>query len=232
LTDRRLYLFDIDGTLLTTGGAGTSAMRAAFARIYGVEDGLENVEVSGRSDLAIFQDALNSIGVPADAMTGAVRRLKRVYYGLLPTKLAERDGRLLPGVRELLEALAQDEHATMSLGTGNFRTSAGIKLRHFGIHEYFRGGGFGDRTGHRPTLIAQGIRAANRFAGRHDTVFVIGDTVHDVNAAKENNAVAVVVATGRASEAELVAAGADFVLPTLETALECLGAKPMAARLR
>jgi phosphoglycolate phosphatase-like HAD superfamily hydrolase len=115
------------------------------------------------------------------------------------------------------------------LGTGNFRTSAGIKLRHFGIDRYFRGGGFGDRTGHRPTLIEQGIRAANRLAGKHGAVFVIGDTVHDVAAAKANNAVAVAVATGVVPRADLEAAGPDFVLDTLEEALALIG--PHASRI-
>ena len=81
------------------------------------------------------------------------------------------------------------------------------------------GGGFGDRTGHRPTLIAKGIASTNRAYGKHQTVFVIGDTVHDVAAAKANNAVAVAVATGTASQDELIAAGADIVLPTMETAM-------------
>ena len=126
----------------------------------------------------------------------------------------------------LLEALSEDGDATLMLGTGNFRTSAGIKLRHFGIDRYFRGGGFGDRTGHRPTLVGQGIRAANRIAGKHATVFVIGDTVHDVTAAKANNAVAVAVATGVAPRSDLEAAGADIVLDTLEEAMEHIGGRP------
>ncbi|HLF71989.1 MAG TPA: HAD family hydrolase [Dehalococcoidia bacterium] len=218
----RLYLFDIDGTLVNTGGAGSAAMRAAFAAIWGVEDGFRNVEFTGRSDLAIFQDALDAAIENGDDFPAAMRRFKRAYFRRLPGTLAAFDGRVLPGVPSLLEALSRDSDATLALGTGNFRTGAMHKLRHYGIDRYFRHGGFGDRTGDRPTLVAQGISAATRAHGRHTTVFVIGDTPHDVTAGKANDAIAVGVATGRHSEAELDAAGADIVLATLEDALRLL----------
>jgi phosphoglycolate phosphatase-like HAD superfamily hydrolase len=223
MTDRRLYLFDIDGTLLNSGGAGSASMAIAFEKVFGVPDGFATVDFAGRSDLAIITDALEAIGVRGDAALEAVRRFKRAYYRALPAMMVERKGRVLPGVPQLLDALSCEDGCTLMLGTGNFRTSAGIKLRHFGIHTYFRGGGFGDRTGHRPSLVAQGIRAANRLAGKHATVFVIGDTVHDVTAAKANNAIAVAVATGVVPRAALEAAGADFVFDTLEEALPHIG---------
>jgi phosphoglycolate phosphatase len=152
-------------------------------------------------------------------LADALRRFKRAYYRRLPQTLVSHQGRVLPGVLDLLEQLKVEDRATLSLGTGNFRNSAGIKLRHYGLYDYFhKPGGFGDRTGHRPTLVAHGIAAANRTFGKHRTVFVIGDTVHDIAAAKANGVVAVGVATGSASADELAAAGADLVLPTLEAA--------------
>jgi phosphoglycolate phosphatase-like HAD superfamily hydrolase len=220
LKDKRLYLFDIDGTLITTGGAGSAAMRSAFASIYGLDDAFKSIEFSGRSDFAIFEDALRHAGVSDEEFAEAMRKFKRVYYRHLPASLKKYEGRVLPGVVAVLDELARESNATLALGTGNFRNSAGMKLKHYGIAQYFRGGGFGDRTGHRPTLIAQGIASANRAHGKHATVFVIGDTVHDVSAAKANNAVAVAVATGTASQDELIAAGADVVLPTMETAMQ------------
>jgi phosphoglycolate phosphatase len=218
--DRRLFLFDIDGTLINTGGAGSAAMRAAFATLFGVEDGFRGIEFTGRSDLAIIQDALVAAKVAADgSLAAALRRFKRAYYRHLPLTLLESQGRVLPGVGVLLEALSADPSASVWLGTGNFRNSAGIKLRHYGLWHYFKGGGFGDRTGERALLIAQGIRAANRRAGHHGTVFVIGDTVHDIAAAKANRAVAVGVATGTTPASDLAAAGADLVLDSLEGAI-------------
>jgi phosphoglycolate phosphatase-like HAD superfamily hydrolase len=125
---------------------------------------------------------------------------------------------VLPGVVELLQRLATDDNATLGIGTGNFRVSAGIKLRHFGIGGYFHCGGFGDKSAARADVIAAAIRSGNRLAGRHDTIFVIGDTAHDIHAALANNTIAVGVATGTVSEAELAAAGAHYVYPTLESA--------------
>ena len=199
-------------------------MRAAFHAVWGVEDGFSRVEFSGRSDLAIFEDALRDHEGDGGDFGEAVRRFKRAYFRRLPTFLEQYDGRVLPGVPDLLTQLAADEDATLVLGTGNFRTSAGIKLKHYGLHHYFRTpGGFGDRTGHRPTLIGNGIKAATRKYGKHASVYVIGDTIHDINAAKHNGAIAVGVATGMATEAELAAAGADIVYRTLEDAADLLG---------
>ena len=224
---RRLYLFDIDGTLIATGGAGGAAMRAAFEAVWGLADGFRGVEFTGRTDRAILRDALIAAGLANGApSTGSgqafaddLRRFKRAYFRRLPHSLrAATQGRVLPGVEALLGRLAADDSATVALGTGNFRTSAGIKLRHYGLDSYFSVGGFGDGTEDRAALIAQAIRNAGRAFGRHETVFVIGDTPHDVAAARAHDAVAVAVATGTASADALAEAGADIVLPTLESA--------------
>jgi phosphoglycolate phosphatase-like HAD superfamily hydrolase len=218
MTDRRLYLFDIDATLISTGGAGSSAMRIAFAALWGHEDGFKGIEFSGRTDRAILRDALHATGLENGSFDEALQRFKRAYFRRIGRELAARDGVVLPGVVPLLRQLEEDDGATVGLGTGNFRVSAGIKLSHYGIADYFQFGGFGDKTEDRATMIEQAIRSATRAAGRHETVFVIGDTAHDIRAAKANKAIAVGVATGTVSEAELTAAGADFVLATLEHA--------------
>jgi phosphoglycolate phosphatase-like HAD superfamily hydrolase len=222
LTDRRLYLFDIDATLIATGGAGSAAMRAAFTALWGIEDGFIGIEFSGRTDRAILRDALAATSLGSGVFTADLQRFKRAYFRRLEGMLRVRDGRVLPGVVDFLDRLDADDSATIGLGTGNFRVSAGIKLRYYGIDGYFRFGGFGDRSEQRADLIAQGIRAADRAAGRHGTVFVIGDTPHDINAAKANNAIAVGVATGTVSEEDLALAGADYVYPTLEAAWDLL----------
>lgn len=199
-------------------------MGVAFETLFGVREAFKSVEFTGRSDLAILHDALTLAGLANGDMPGLIRRFKRAYFRCLPGVMNDlRDrGHLLPGVVELLSALNQDDRATVSLGTGNFRRSAHLKLRHFGIREHFRYGGFGDRTTVRAGIIEQGIRAANRALGKHGTVFVIGDTVHDVAAAKANGALAVAVATGRPSRDELEAAGPDLLLDTLEDAYKHL----------
>jgi phosphoglycolate phosphatase len=222
--NRRLYLFDIDGTLLSTGGAASRAMGVAFERVFGVKDGFKGVEFTGRSDLAILQDALTNAGLANGDMAGVTRRFKRTYYRSLPGVMSEMqaNGVLHPGVVRLLQLLNANPDATVSIGTGNFRGSARFKLKHFGIAEHFRFGGYGDRTTVRAGIIEQGIRAANRAVGKHDTVFVIGDTVHDVAAAKANGAVAIAVATGLPTREELAASKPDILLDTLEDAAEAL----------
>jgi phosphoglycolate phosphatase len=224
INKRRLYLFDIDGTLLSTGGAASHAMGLAFEKVFGISDGFNGVTFTGRSDLAILQDALNNAKLANGDFAALSRRFKRTYVRTLPGVLeAMRDrGTLHDGVVPLVQRLNRDADTTVSLGTGNFRSSAWLKLRHFGISEHFRFGGFGDRTTFRAGIIEQGIRSANRAVGKHGTVFVIGDTVHDVAAAKANGAIAVAVATGLPTKEELAAAGPDVLLDTLEDAYKHL----------
>jgi phosphoglycolate phosphatase len=123
--DRRLFLFDIDGTLINTGGAGSAAMRAAFAALYGVEDGFRGIEFTGRSDLAIIQDAMVAAKVAADgSLAEALRRFKHAYYRQLPLTLLKSQGRVLPGVGSLLEALTfAIRQASSSATTGSGTTS-------------------------------------------------------------------------------------------------------------
>jgi phosphoglycolate phosphatase-like HAD superfamily hydrolase len=227
--DRRLYLFDIDGTLINTGGAGSAAMRDAFDAVWGSGDAaFQNIEFSGRTDRAIFRNVLTAAGRDlSDTFAADLARFKRAYFRRIGPMLRARRGEVLPGVVDLLRLLNADDRATVSLGTGNFRWSGLTKLRHYGIDSHFRGGGFGDRSEERALLIAEGIRAADRAAGRHATVFVIGDTIHDMTAAKANNAVAIGVLTGPADEATLVKAGADLVLPTLTGAERYLQARSL-----
>ena len=223
LREKRLYLFDIDGTLITTGGAGGQAMRLAFASLWQHADGFKGVEFSGRTDRALLKNALVALALHSDeSFAEALRRFKRAYYHRLPQTLSSNQGTVLPGVLTFLEKLSGEPNATVALGTGNFRHSAGMKLAHYGLRHHFSLGGFGDHCEDRAVLVAEGIRAATRMAGRHATVFVIGDTIHDITAAKANNAVAVGVLTGNVPVGELSMAGADIVLRTLEGAEDLL----------
>jgi len=200
-------------------------MRAAFAALWGAEDGFKNVEFSGRSDRAIFRNAFQLCGLGDNLTTEEFLRAKRAYLRRLDQSLIDHDGVVLPGVVPLLQRLSGDEGVTLTLGTGNFRNGALRKLRHYGLDSFFRQphetsfrhGGFGDRVEERPLLVAEAVRSAQRHTGKHDTIMVIGDTVHDITAAKANNVIAVGVATGTTSEVDLAHAGADHVLPNLES---------------
>jgi len=145
-------------------------------------------------------------------------RFREAYAPHLQSALFESDGSggLMPGVLELLEALSRADGIRMGLGTGNFRGGGELKLRHYGIGDYFPGmpGGFGEDSESRDVVIAMAIeRMSNgRRAAR---VVVVGDTPHDVTAARANGAVALAVATGRNDAAELAACGADAVMSDL-----------------
>jgi len=214
---RRLYLFDIDGTLVNTGGAGGRAMSRAFEALWGIEDGFAGIEFSGRTDRLILRDAWTARVESESPFDHDLMRFKRAYFRSLATTLDECDGTLLPGVAGLLRTLKTDDGAVVALGTGNFRNGAAMKLRYYGVWDYFRGGGFGDTAENREDMIGQALYAC-RANGPYDTVFVIGDTIHDMACAKAHGAVAVGVTTGPADAATLSAAGADVVLETLREA--------------
>jgi len=212
-----IVLWDIDNTLLYTGGAGSLGMARAFRDLYGVADAFRRVEFSGRTDTAIFFDAARQQGLSEADLPAETARFRDAYIPHLDLALREvSGGRLMPGVPELLDALARRRDVRMGLGTGNFRRGGELKLRHFGIDQYFPGtpGGFGDDAESRDAVIAAGIARLTN-GDRPGRVVIIGDTPHDVAAARANGAFALAVATGRNDVEELAACGADAVMADL-----------------
>lgn len=205
----RLLLFDVDNTLLSSGGAGGLSMGLAFQDLFGVRDGFKRVEFSGRTDRYILAEAMRQHGVDGAYEDVESRFLER-YFGYLPEKLHERNGSLMPGFPELLEALSAEPQLRLGLATGNFSGSTRIKLEHFGIDRYFEGGGFGEESEDRSVVVATAIRRLGDGLEPAD-VFVIGDTPHDVSAARANRATSVGVATGSNPVRDLRDAGADIV---------------------
>lgn len=212
-----VVLWDIDNTLLYTGGAGSLGMARAFEDLYGVADAFRRVEFSGRTDTAIFFDAAREHGLADGDLPSELERFCDAYIPHLGAALAEATGgRLMPGVRDVLDALAVRDDVRMGLGTGNFRRGGELKLRHYEIGEFFPGtpGGFGEDSESRDEVIAAGI-ARMTNGSKPDRVVVIGDTPHDVTAAHANGAFALAVATGRNGVDELAGCGADVALHDL-----------------
>jgi phosphoglycolate phosphatase len=205
----RLLLFDIDHTLLYSGGAGGHAMNLAFGEMFGISDGFAKVEFSGRTDLSILGN-----GLAAHHIQGGVEEhleeFCRRYYALLPPALEDRHGHLMPGFPQLLEALANTPGVRLGLGTGNFKQGGYLKLEHYGIAHYFEGGGFGEESLERGDVIAAAIDRLADGASRHD-ILVIGDTPLDVKAARDNGVVGVGVATGNYTSEQLRESGAQVV---------------------
>jgi phosphoglycolate phosphatase-like HAD superfamily hydrolase len=214
-----IVLFDVDGTLIRSGGAGVRGLNAAFERLYGVRAALEGVALAGRTDRAIVGDVFRRIGIePTDS---EVARVRDAYVADLRVEIkrpvADPAG-VLPGVTAVLDAMATLPHAQVGLLTGNFEPGAAVKLGHFDLWERFGFGAFGDDHIDRRALVPVALdraRRAGHATPRPDRVVVIGDTPFDVDCAKAHGARAVAVATGPFDRAALAAAGADLVVATL-----------------
>ncbi len=212
-----VLLFDIDGTLLSSSGAGRRAMEAALHDHTGRED-LCRFGFDGMTDRAIVRMALAAAGhaAPALALLDAVLD---TYVARLRHELAEPgDYHLYPGIAPALEAARGRAGVALGLGTGNIRRGATLKLGRVGLDSYFAFGGFGCDHEERPRIIGTGAeRGAARLgrALRECRVVVIGDTPKDVAAARGIGARAVGVGTGSYQAADLAACGADRVFATL-----------------
>ena len=169
---------------------------------------MAGVAFRGRTDRWIVGEAARLTGSAVDRAAFAPR-----YCEIVEEELARRRPRALPGVRALLEALAGRADVALGLGTGNFRRAAFLKLEACGLGGYFAGGGFGDEHADRAAVLRDGARAIGWREG--ERLAVIGDTEHDVRAAREVGAAAVAVASGATPLAELAALAPDAALPGL-----------------
>ena len=211
-----ILLFDIDGTLIRSGGAGKHALESALAALFGLAEVKDGVPYSGRTDSAIVRDLLALHGI--EPTPANVERLKDAYLERLPGALRAHEGVVLPGVADLLDNLRTHERVALGLLTGNVCRGAEHKLRHFGLWEHFAFGGFGDDAHDRADVARAALCAAERHLRRPVEpahVWVIGDTPLDVACARAVGAKAVAVCTGWHCLDELHACGADWVLNDL-----------------
>lgn len=208
-------LFDIDGTLIDSSGAGGGALLHALREEFRLADPIP-VRLHGRTDLGIMTELLQANQI--EATEGHLRRLRERYFEVLPDELARRDGRVLPGVREILEAIIDRPDRHLGILTGNMPRSAQFKLEHFDLWHYFEFGIFGDQAMHRPLLRGPAIRTlAERMVGDRRTakIIVIGDTPLDIELAHAMEASCLAVCTGGFTNAELHEAGAQRVVADL-----------------
>ncbi len=214
-----LILFDIDGTLTLTGGAGMRAMNRACADVVGHDNAMDGVALAGRTDWIILDDILRNAGRALDATL--LDQLRRRYVAHLAEEI-QLPGRgvkdMMPGIRPLLDALQRREDVALGLLTGNFLEGARIKLEYFDLWRYFPCGAFGGDSANRNDLVPVAIRRA-RECGIADVqpsdVLVVGDTPHDVACARVAGATPVAVATGGYSVEQLRETGAEIVFRDL-----------------
>jgi phosphoglycolate phosphatase len=214
----QLVLFDIDGTLLTTGRAGVDAMHMAFAELYQIPNGFAGISTSGKTDPAILQEALTHHRRQAEG--GALERFHERYIFHLRRTLQEpaRPRRLMPGLPSLLDTLASRADVVLGLLTGNFAVAAQLKLESFGIWHYFRCGAYGSDSSDRNALVPIAQERARALVGYDilpTQIIVIGDTPRDIACALAHGACAVAVATGDYSVAELQRHRPDYCFTDL-----------------
>lgn len=220
--NNKLLLFDIDGTLIDTGRAGTRALDKVFFNLFGLRDAFKGIRMAGKTDIQIIRECLRVHGIPDS--NGEIDGVVGIYIDLLNEEIENPWRSVMPGVVDLLETLKADG-IPMGLLTGNIEEGARIKLNALGLNHYFPSGAFGSDHEDRDMLLPI---AVERFSALGINIppekcIVIGDTPRDVRCAMVHGASCIAVSTGSYNREALMEAGADLVLESLENLEACLG---------
>lgn len=211
-----LILWDIDGTILHSGGAGMRALNTALHAVFGVSGSFEGIEFAGRTDPWIIRQIFSRFGIrdTAENMANYIDG----YIGALPGILADSGARVLPGVSEILGRAAGHPEVAQGLLTGNLRRGAEAKLGFHGLWGYFPVGAFADDGEVRNELGPHALRRARGHWGVEfplERVWIVGDTPHDISCARALGARVLAVATGGSRASDLAAHKPDAVLEHL-----------------
>jgi phosphoglycolate phosphatase len=213
----RLVLFDIDGTLVRTGGAGVKAFAKTFASEFNAADGFERLKFAGRTDTGLVREFFSFHQIAPTPQN--LQRFFERYVFWLDHILRDSKTELCPGVWEFIHELqALPQAPLLGVLTGNIRLGAEIKLRHFNLWHVFQAGAFGDDHEERDQIAAVARQRGSRILGEDlhgDQVLVIGDTPHDIRCARAIGAKALAVATGGAKLEELERHQPDWAIPDL-----------------
>jgi len=212
----RFILFDIDGTLTDSAGAGRRALNQAMRDVTGIDDGFRGVGFAGKTDLLIIREGLEKLGLETgDRMISLVAAR---YVANLRLEVAKGGGHVKVGARELVEALRNTDGFILGLLTGNLEEGARIKLESFDLNRYFSVGAYGDDGEDRNVLLPialERLREQRGISLSPNACLVIGDTPKDVECARVHGAFSLAVATGPYSLEALQETGADLVVPDL-----------------
>jgi phosphoglycolate phosphatase-like HAD superfamily hydrolase len=212
----KLILFDIDGTLISTGGAGVRSLDYAFRDAFGIPNAFAEISMAGKTDVLIVKEALARHGLPND--NGVIPQILDLYLKHLAKEILTSPLELKPGIKEALDVLKTQPEFTIGLLTGNLEDGARIKLQAFGMYDYFLCGAFGsdheDRNQLLPIAVSRFQKIKKQEIGFSQCV-IIGDTPRDVACAKPYGAACIAVATGPYSVETLRQTEADVVMEDL-----------------
>jgi len=215
---QKLLLFDLDWTLIYTGGAGVRALDHAFEKLFKIPGAMKQVSPDGKTDPAICREMVR-VHLKRDPWEGEIEALCRGYVERLKVEVPAAEGyRVLPGIPQLLEALTARGEIWMGLGTGNLEEGARIKLARADLMRYFRFGGYGSDAESRPDVLRRAVQRGEALAGRRFSareVVVIGDNIRDVEAGKAIGAITVAVASGPMPREELAKTSPDHLFKDL-----------------
>lgn len=211
----RLVLFDIDGTLIDSGGAGVRALDLAMKDLFAIENAFHGISMAGKTDTQIIREGLEKHSIPADGMIDSVTH---VYLEYLSREVHNDRKHIKPGIHDILNILRALNDLSTGLLTGNLEKGARIKLEPFGLNEYFPSGAFGSDDEDRNNLLPIAVKRFEQLSNREIEItecVIIGDTPRDVECAHIHGAICIGVATGPYSYGALVDAGADHVVADL-----------------
>jgi phosphoglycolate phosphatase len=218
MSEPQAVLFDIDGTLISTGGAGARSWRYAFDELYGIPADIGEFTDAGMTDPTVarltFKAAVGHDPTPRELATVMAAYLDRIPYEVEHSEKY----RVLDGAEELLRKLGREQGVLLGITSGAVEAAAHIKLSRAGFNRYFPFGGYGSDSGDRIELTRCALARGERLLGEAldpKQVMVVGDTPKDLDAAHGAGCVAVGVATGHYSREQLEEAGADVVLDSL-----------------
>jgi phosphoglycolate phosphatase len=216
----KLLLFDIDQTLVNTGGAGLRALDRACQKLFHIDYAMEGVSPHGKTDPAIVREILRVRFANASPSVVEIETVLEAYLSFLKDEVRlSPTYRVLPGIVSLLDELVARDDTVVGLATGNIEMGGRVKLERGDLNRYFKFGGFGSDSEDRTELVQAAARRASNKTGTDfapSNVFVIGDTPLDIDAGKRAGFKTVGVATGGYSLENLLASGATFGVTDLE----------------
>ena len=185
---KKILLFDIDGTLLLTGGAGKIAFEKAFHELFGIANSWGETNPHGKTDPMIFEEiALRVLKRPVSRDENSMLVERYLYHFRKEIKRSP-NFRLMPGIPSLLQTLSKEKNLILGIATGNLEEAGWLKLERGGLRDFFPFGGFGSDSSERSKIILTAIKRAEKTSGQKanlDQVYIIGDTHYDVRAAKK-----------------------------------------------